>query len=622
MKHDNIIKACIVLALILIYYAFLFHKISMTTDDLGRHLANGKIVFEDAKVLFSNYYSLAYPDYNTVNHHWLSGVAFYLLYSIGGFDMLVIFKIAVLLAAFLIMFHIASSRSTFWIASFVALPVIFVLAERTDVRPEIFSYLLTAVFLHILFNYENGKKSVWLLPFLQALWINMHIYFFLGLLILFLFAVQNFIEKKTEKARELALVLAASGFASILNPNGLSGALLPLFIFGNYGYPLAENQTPFFMYALTDDVSIISYFFILVLSAATFLFTLKKQAFAEAALSVFSVASGMFALRNITLFAFLALPLMSRNIHHLNLGRKYLAALAIIFIAVPAAISAKYPLFLKEAGLGLTAQSTDAAYFFNNQNITGSIFNNYDIGSYIIFYHFPETRPFVDNRPEAYPAGFFNKTYMPMQLDENEWKKNLEKFNFSAIYFSHQEGTYWGRGFLKRRMNDDEWGAVYAGRYAVILVRNDSPLYGNRITSENAQERLSYLINSSDSETAKAGADLLGLFGRYDLAISVYLRILDKIPDDTESLISLASIFSSSKESFALSAVYYEKAIAAGFSKPRVFDELGLVYFNMGEYGKAEESWNSALMLNSFDETARNYLIQMEEFRKNGTIEY
>ncbi len=620
MKHDNVIRACIVLALVLIYSAFLFHKISLTTDDMGRHITNGKIIFSDVSVLFTNYYSSGYSDFSFINHHWISGVLFYWIYLLGGFELLVLFKIAVFLAAFLLLFRLASSRSSFWIASFVALPVILVLAERTDARPEMFSYLFTAVFLHILFSYESEKKrSIWILPVLQALWVNMHIYFFLGLLLIFLFAAQSFIEKKTEKAKELALVLAASGFASVLNPNGLSGAFLPLFIFGNYGYALAENQTPFFMYTLTNDASILSYFFVLALFLAALVFTLKKQSFASAALSLFAVASGMFALRNITMFAFFALPLMSRNIRNLNLGRKYLAAMAVVFIAVPFLIYAKYPLFLKEAGLGLTAQSTEAADFFSSHNISGSIFNNYDIGSYIIFYHFPETRPFVDNRPEAYPAEFFS-AYMAMQLNESEWKKNREKFNFSAIYFSHQEGTYWGRGFLQKRMNDDEWGVVYAGRYALILVRNGSPLYEGRITAENAQERLAFLINSGDPGIARVGADLLSLFGRHDLAIGVYQRLLEKNPDDAESLLGLAAIFSSSK--YSLSAGYYEKAIAAGFSKPRVFNELGLVYFNMGEYRKAKESWDSALAVNPFDETARNYLNQMEEFRKSDAIAY
>ncbi len=620
MRHDTAIKACIVLALVLLYSAFLFHKISLTTDDLGRHITNGKTVFSDASVLFSNYYSLAYSDFSFINHHWLSGVLFYSTYLLGGFELLVLFKIAVFLAAFLLLFHLASARSSFWIASFVALPVILVLAERTDVRPEMFSYLFTAVFLHALYKHESGKnKGVWILPVLQALWVNVHIYFFLGLLLVFLFAVQNFIGKKTEKARELFLVLAASGFASILNPNGLSGALLPLFISGNYGYPLAENQTPFFMYTLANDVSILSYFFVLALFLAAFSFTLKKQTFADAALSLFAVASGMFALRNIALFAFLALPLMSRNIHHLNLGRKYLAALAIVFIAVPVLIAARYPVFQKESGLGLTTYSTEAADFFNSHNISGSIFNNYDIGSYIIFYHFPETRPFVDNRPEAYPASFFSD-YMNMQLNETVWAEKTEKLNFSVIYFSHQEGTNWGRGFLQRRMNDAEWGTAYAGRYAIILVRNDSLLYENRITPDNAHERLSYLIDSDDPETARVGADLLGMFSRYDLAIDVYRRLLEKNPNDADSLMSLGAIFSLSR--YSLSAGYYEKAIAAGYAKPRAFNGLGLVYFSMGEYRKAKESWNSALVVNPFDETARSYIQQMEDFRKTGTIKY
>jgi hypothetical protein len=56
------------------------------------------------------------------------------------------------------------------------------------------------------------------------------------------------------------------------------------------------------------------------------------------------------------------------------------------------------------------------------KNLKGPIFNNFDIGSYLIFRLYNKSLPagrqvFVDGRPEAYPASFFQITYILMQQD-------------------------------------------------------------------------------------------------------------------------------------------------------------------------------------------------------------
>jgi len=53
----------------------------------------------------------------------------------------------------------------------------------------------------------------------------------------------------------------------------------------------------------------------------------------------------------------------------------------------------------------------------------------------LYFIFFPSERPFVDNRPEAYPVDFFAKTYGPMQSDDKVWDKIDGKYGFQLIYF-------------------------------------------------------------------------------------------------------------------------------------------------------------------------------------------
>ena len=82
------LKILIILSIIALTALIYFEQGDFTSLDLGRHLENGKIVWSQPGVLFSNFYSYTEPNLSFINHHWLSGVIFYLLYLIGGFKIL------------------------------------------------------------------------------------------------------------------------------------------------------------------------------------------------------------------------------------------------------------------------------------------------------------------------------------------------------------------------------------------------------------------------------------------------------------------------------------------------------------------------------------------------------
>ena len=79
----------------------------------------------------------------------------------------------------------------------------------------------------------------------------------------------------------------------------------------------------------------------------------------------------------------------------------------------------------------------------------------------------------MDNRPEAYPADFFQKTYIPMQENEEVWKEQDEKYKFNAIIFSYRDYTPWGQTFFARILDDPEWKTVFADSRVVILLKDN-----------------------------------------------------------------------------------------------------------------------------------------------------
>src|SRR3989344_494628 len=156
---------------------FLIHNFDSIGQDIGRHLKIGEIIWQTKEVPKTNLFSFTEPDFPFTNHHWLSEVIFYGIYGWFGFTGLILLKVVFVLAAFLLLFFIAKKYATFWPIVISFLFSIFIFIERTEVRPEIFSFAILAFFLFGLFKakHEQNYKYLWFLPIAQLFWVNLHI---------------------------------------------------------------------------------------------------------------------------------------------------------------------------------------------------------------------------------------------------------------------------------------------------------------------------------------------------------------------------------------------------------------------------------------------------------------
>jgi hypothetical protein len=132
-------------------------------------------------------------------------------------------------------------------------------------------------------------------------------------------------------------------------------------------------------------------------------------------------------------------------------------------------------LFRPASWAGLPPGVNRSAEFFRMAGLVGPVFNNYDLGAYLIFHLFPRERVFVDNRPEAYPVDFFQREYLPMQADEETWNRLDAKYGFQAIYFERHDQTARARTFLVHRLGDPRWAPVFLDDYTVILAKRGGP---------------------------------------------------------------------------------------------------------------------------------------------------
>lgn len=496
MNRDQKILLIILLVILTLC---LMVKIDFFTADLGRHLKNGETILTGgaearSAVLTTNYYSYTEGSSPFINHHWLSGVIFFLTLKLFGFPGLSILYIICLLVAFSLIFDMVRDKINPLALFAVSLFAIPIIASRAEVRPEALTYLFVALFVWLCFRYSEGKinqKWLWLLPILQIVWVNVHIGFIFGPFIIGVFLLTFLARKDFPKAKQIGLVLFISCLALLANPSHIYGALYPFNIFSGYSYRVLENQSISFLSNLGvgNFYTFYSYKILLALVLLSYLVAaFINWRKISLLFFIFSAAFGIMgwlAIRDFSLFGMIGLVALALNMQIIYGDREgkmrflfkeeSIVIAAIVFIFVGTAMNVG--LITKRSanfGLGITKGVNNAAKFFKENNIKGPIFNNYDIGGYLIYNLFPKEKVFFDNRPETYAQKFVDEEYIKAMEDPDVFKKIDEKYGFNAIFFYYRDYTPWGQAFITQKVFAADWAPVYADLYSLILLKRNT----------------------------------------------------------------------------------------------------------------------------------------------------
>lgn len=500
------------LLLSLLLALFFLQKTNLVTSDLGRHLANGREILQSRQALTkgsvpssgsifeTNYYSYTHPDFPTVNHHWLFGVIIFAIFKIGGFGLLTIFNAFLGFSSFALIICFSQKESGFRSTLAATLLLLPLLTARIEIRPETLSLFFSAIFYVALANFNKNKIPFKiLLPLLllcQLIWVNSHLFFIFGSAITGYFWLKSLLSEstgRTKKFKQLSILLILLTAVWLLNPAGFAGAIEPFGILNEYGYSVLENQPiwkllklvprPIYWYLLFASISLLG---LQIWSALQKKSENKTTAAAANILFVLILtAATLYIFRLINFYALLVLPLCAQNLSRFSIkyspyfkkiwnttvGTMLISLSLFGFVVWTMGNSLLTPSFAS-MGTGIFEGNNASAEFFKNNKIAGPIFNNYDIGGYLIFYLYPETKVFVDNRPEAFPEEFFTQKYIPAQLDEKIWQELLSEYNFNVIFFHRNDLTNWGQDFLVRIIRDEAWVPVFVDDWTIILVRN------------------------------------------------------------------------------------------------------------------------------------------------------
>lgn len=521
------------LLLLFFVFSFLFRTDHSFDQDLGRHIKLGEIIWQSKEVPKTNLFSYTNPNFPFINTHWFFEVLVYGINQSINLGWILVFKIFIfLLSVWLIIKTIPKENQVFLLP--IGFIFLHVLRERLELRPEIFSFLFTASTLFILERYlKSTTKWIFLLPAIQLIWINTHIYFFVGLMLQVTYIIYMGYQHlryhlEEGKLKLLFAVFMLSAILSLLNPNGLQGILYPLNVTKNYGYTIVENQTMFLLENI--KFSNPNFLFVkislgLVVLSILVAFLRHKLELKNILLIFTGAALALLNVRGFPYLVFLSLPAVLQNLTTLKSNRLTytLSGLFAILLILESYFYLngdyyKYRDDQHKAGLGIVQSVKGGMDFVLANDLPGPIYNNFDIGSYILYRGYPKYKVFVDGRPEAYPASFFHQVYIPTQSDYSKFKDLEAKYNFKTIIFSHTDQTPWGKTFLQSLLKDETWKLIYIDNFMMVFVNMEvasnknlpiidrSKLSPNQYSFNNHRDFLQmgiFLLNTQNIEAGK-----------------------------------------------------------------------------------------------------------------------
>jgi tetratricopeptide (TPR) repeat protein len=157
-------------------YAFAAGLRTLGDFDLGWQLATGRWIVQHGHIPFTDVFS-----YTASGTEWiypvLSQLLLYLSYVIGGYGLLSWLGAVACVGTVALLIR----RSSI-VGVLLAIASVPLIAACTPPRAEMFTAVLFAAYVNLLWHYHrSGKESLWLLPVLMCLWVNLHLGFIAGL---------------------------------------------------------------------------------------------------------------------------------------------------------------------------------------------------------------------------------------------------------------------------------------------------------------------------------------------------------------------------------------------------------------------------------------------------------
>ncbi|MBC7809838.1 MAG: hypothetical protein H7175_01755, partial [Burkholderiales bacterium] len=351
-------------------------------------------------------------------------------------------------------------------------------------RPQMFSFVLSAVVLYVLWRYRNGR-GLWLIVPIMVLWGNLHAGYSIGFILLAGAIAGEALNTLTgvegavgwRGVGKLILVTAVSAVALLVNPYGADILRVP-FETVNIGALQAfivEWQSPDFH---NRQMWPFAAFVLAVLGAAGA--SQRRFNWTDFLLVAGTAFLSFYAARNIATFAVVATPILTQHLDALLTERGWtfhpvkfvsprmglLNAALVVIIGLAAllqVVGGSLPRITRaEYSRSLPVL---AAEYINAERPAGPMFNSYNWGGYLMF-TLPDYPVFVDGRTDLY--GDFLNVYYNTTNGGDGWRETLDEYGINLVVVEA------GGGLARNLRVDTGWRLAYEDDLAAVFVREIS----------------------------------------------------------------------------------------------------------------------------------------------------
>ena len=466
-------------------YAFFFASRQISDPDFWFHLKTGQYILSTGMIPRTEMFSFTHYGVPWLAHGWLSGVIFYAVYSLLGFNAL-IFIFAILTAvAFWIVFK--RSHSHPFISGFATLLGVWTVLPNIGVRPRVFTILLSSVYLALLARYTrrgSGREIWWLVP-LMVMWVNLHGGFFIGLLLIGLtiigivldaWAAGEKLNAQWPHLRTLGLVFVACALAVLLNPYGAQ----------IYISPIRVLQSPVFLDLVVDFLSPnfhLSEFrplmILILLTIAALALSPKRVKPSELLLFLTTLYATLKSQRNTAIFVLAAAPLMADYFQYwldsTTFGRSFgkpskpassrAPLLLGVFMLVPLvafAVKLRAVVYAppKQEDLNVPVNAVE---YLKQQKLTGNTFTYPNVWGAYVIWQLPSNPVYIDGR-DVYSEQFV-KHFVEMTYGHADWREPFDRYGVQIAVI--EAGS-----LLARQLQESPaWEQVYQDEMSVVFKR-------------------------------------------------------------------------------------------------------------------------------------------------------
>ena len=481
---------------LVVFFAFcaLFAAQKICSFDIWWHLKTGEWIWQNRAIPHHDPFSYTFQGAEWIDFEWLFQALIYPIWKAAGFGGLILFKVAVILLLFSVLFLACRrvDQGRFWLTLTLLFLALNVARIRFMVRPQIVFLLFVGVLVYLLISFREGKLSFrYFLPsvlLLQVLWVNFHSSFLMGLSLIGAHLLGRFISLAIKHREDLRPVfgdkrlrllfltsLLIAGF-SLINPYSIKIYLVPIKTMGAKEVlrGIAE-WVPIDIRILGLLVTDPTFWFRGMFLLGVFSFLIKKENLGRVEDLLIFVFFSYLAFRYhrfCGLFAVATAPVIVANLSRVRWqGRRWPLFVPLALIIFFSAKDLRGLLQADRLGLGVWRIYPESTVeFVKDHGVKGKIYNTYGLGGFLIFHLWPDVPVFIDGRtPTIYDQDFF-WLYSLAERKKEIWEKVEEKYGIDMVLVRDERELGYSR--LCYWLDEDEdWRLVAFDDKSVLYLK-------------------------------------------------------------------------------------------------------------------------------------------------------